>query len=101
MRTTPTGTSPSRTSKEEPLRTCLADDLADVYRDLKKGLDAFGRSDDNDHRAVEDWKLFFVIHWGDHCASALRALNSLIEQRISEDSSFPFGGPIEEETDFE
>jgi hypothetical protein len=51
----------------------LADDLSDVWRDLKRGS-AFwelGRSDD----AVWSWRFHFEIHWGDHVANALRAIH--------------------------
>ncbi|MES2299485.1 MAG: DUF5063 domain-containing protein [Pseudomonadota bacterium] len=50
----------------------LADDLADIWRDLKEGLSLFdaGHVD----AAQFEWRLHFNIHWGRHAASALYVL---------------------------
>ncbi|MDM5180781.1 DUF5063 domain-containing protein [Massilia sp. DJPM01] len=50
----------------------LADDLADIWRDLKHGLPLFdgGAAD----AAVFHWREHFIIHWGSHAASALNVL---------------------------
>ena len=60
----------------------LADDLADIYRDIKPGLRAW---DANVAEYVSDiifeWKdLLFRTHWGRHAVDALRALHSLVYQ---------------------
>ncbi len=56
----------------------LGDDLADIYRDIKPGLQAWDLPDD---RYLPDivfgWKCPFDSHWGVHAASALPALHSL------------------------
>tara|TARA_R110002072_G_scaffold174303_3_gene329353 strand:- start:35623 stop:36108 length:486 start_codon:yes stop_codon:yes gene_type:complete len=51
----------------------LADDLADIYRDLHGGLRAFraGAVD----TAEYEWAWSFRMHWGRHAASALHALH--------------------------
>ena len=46
----------------------LADDAADIYRDLPSGL--------NDN-AVGEWRFGFDNNWGKHAAEALYALHSL------------------------
>jgi hypothetical protein len=58
---------------EMPVVASLADDIADIYRDLKKGfalLDAGGSRD----RAVWEWRHGFEHHWGRHAAHALYAV---------------------------
>lgn len=50
----------------------LADDLADIWRDLKRGLGLYemGR-----HTAAAwDWRYSFRSHWARHATSALEAL---------------------------
>ena len=54
----------------------LADDLADIYRDLKAGLHLFNKG--YTREAAWEWKLHFNIHWGRHATSALHALHSYI-----------------------
>ena len=67
---------------DEPTHGDLADDLADVYRDLKPGLTTWELSTDN---YVEDilfqWVHYgHVHHWGRHAVDALRALHWLVYQ---------------------
>lgn len=50
----------------------LADDLADIWRDLKGGLDLYRKG--NHAAAATEWRVNFEIHWGRHAASALYAL---------------------------
>lgn len=61
--------------QEEPILADLADDLADIYRDLKGGLTLWA----NGHRgaAVERWAEDFRIHWSEHASGAIRALGWL------------------------
>lgn len=64
----------------EPTPGDLADDLADIYRDLKPGLSAFATGED----AYLDDLLFqwthhgHVYHWGRHAVDAMRALHWLV-----------------------
>lgn len=53
----------------------LSDDLADVHRDLRRGLAEFdaGRIDD----AVWEWRFSFEVHWGLHAVDAMRVLHRL------------------------
>ncbi|WP_028105217.1 DUF5063 domain-containing protein [Pseudoduganella violaceinigra] len=50
----------------------LADDLADIWRDLKEGLILFD-SGDRDAASFK-WQESFAIHWGDHAANALAVI---------------------------
>ena len=50
----------------------LADDLADIWRDLKHGLQLLDGG--NADAAVFHWREHFIIHWGSHAASALYVL---------------------------
>lgn len=61
--------------------TCLGDlgdDLADIWRDLKPGLDVFDSGEIEG--AVFEWQQGFRIHWGMHAASALYILQRWIER---------------------
>jgi hypothetical protein len=56
----------------------LADDLADIWRDLKEGLLLF----DGGHRdaAAASWQESFTIHWGNHAANALAVIQDWLGQ---------------------
>ena len=58
---------------EEPVVGSLADDIADVYRDVVTGLRHFQA----DRRAAALWEWTFSLqnHWGQHATSAIRALH--------------------------
>lgn len=59
-----------------PLSGSLADDLTDIYYDLKSGLDRL--DDDHDmRRTVSDWRTGFSVHWGQHLVDAERHLYAL------------------------
>jgi hypothetical protein len=51
------------------LRLCdrLADDLADMYFDLKHGLELL---EHNPRQAASDWQCSFYVHWGRHLLDA-------------------------------
>ena len=51
----------------------LADDLMDIYVDLKQGL-AYASAGHVSH-AVFHWQFMFGVHWGRHAVCALRALH--------------------------
>ncbi len=61
----------------------LADDLADIYRDIKPGLRAWASANDVYLPSIVfDWKFpLFGSHWGVHAVSALRALHPLAYSR--------------------
>jgi hypothetical protein len=59
---------------EEPVPAIgdLADDLADIWRDLKAGLSLYHNG--NHAAAAWQWRHSFHTHWGRHAASAIYAL---------------------------
>jgi Domain of unknown function (DUF5063) len=59
-----------------PVMGSLADDAADIYRDLRGGLSLIDVDGGLDN-AVWEWQFGFEYHWGVHAASALYALHSL------------------------
>lgn len=63
----------------DPVVGDLADDLSDIYRDIKPGLRAWDIVDDKSlAEVVFDWKYpNFGSHWGDHALSAMRVLHPL------------------------
>jgi hypothetical protein len=65
----------------------VADDLADVWRDVVQGLRSFNVG--HRGRATWGWRFGFENHWGAHAVSALRALHSWLAQ----DGSLFLGGP--------
>ncbi len=72
---------------EEPITADLADDLADVWRDVKGGLLLFG--DGNITAAAWHWRFHFEIHWGHHASAALYALQSWFSEHVSELDQLP------------
>ena len=69
---------PTDSSDLEPTQGWLVDDFADIYRDLKIGLEQIKLNND---AAIEDamfgFHFSFQHHWGNHCINALRALHYL------------------------
>jgi hypothetical protein len=66
--------SPAKVAEEKPVTGDLADDLADIYRDIKKGLDLYETGHVTE--ALWDWNQSFHSHWGRHATSALHALHA-------------------------
>jgi hypothetical protein len=59
---------------EEPVVADLADDLADIWRDLKAGIILYDRGLHQD--AAWHWTNHYSFHWGHHATSALYAVQS-------------------------
>ena len=62
-------------SEPEVVNLPIADDLADIWRDLRDGLnrlEAGGELSD----IVWEWRFLFDVHWGAHAAEAIRALHA-------------------------
>lgn len=57
----------------------LADDLADIWRDLRGGLDSLA-STGVVADAVWEWRFTFEIHWGAHAVEALRAVHAALRR---------------------
>jgi uncharacterized protein DUF5063 len=65
----------------------LADDIADIYRDLKEGLvlrdTCQGRLED----IVWTWRLLFYSHWGKHAMDALLTIHFRLQSTASKPES--------------
>jgi hypothetical protein len=64
---------PIESQEHETVYATLADDLADIYRDIKYGLRLF----DAGHlaEATWEWKFHFKIHWGWHLLEAQKVVH--------------------------
>ena len=70
----------------------LADDLADIYRDVKNGLvaeQAGAAARPND--VLWTWRFAFESHWATHAADALRALQTALLVHYAEHVPETFG----------
>ena len=61
----------------------LADDLADIYADVKPGIRAWDSEEDSYLEGIAfGWKTpLFGSHWGVHAVSAMRALHPIAYMR--------------------
>ena len=69
---------PLKEEEKESLWNSLADDLADIYRDLKTYLQLYDAG--YTEEAVWQWRFNFLIHWGQHLTGAQRAIHSYIDK---------------------
>lgn len=88
-------------SNQLPIFHSLADDLADVYRDVAPGLRAWDEDKDKYLKMIVfDWKCpLFGSHWGLHAVSAMRALHPLaflrgIDTRVEPSASGKADKPL-------
>ena len=71
---------PLKVEPEEPVAGSLADDLADIWRDLKVGLIHWQTDSAETRQDVNwQWRFHFQVHWSYHVVDALRALNAIAE----------------------
>lgn len=64
---------PYQQEENEPVAGSLADDVLDVYRDIRRGLMFWDAS--QTRNTIWKWRFHFDVHWGDHAVDALRALH--------------------------
>ena len=64
--------------QESLVSASLADDLADIYRELRSGLDAL-RSGASPEDVLFDWRTSFETHWALHALGALHAVRAAIQ----------------------
>jgi hypothetical protein len=57
---------------EEPVTGDIADDIADIFRDVVEGIRLFDRGQEKE--ALWSWVFGIRYHWGEHATSAMRAL---------------------------
>ncbi len=55
----------------------LADDLTDIYFELRHGLDLMDGTERGTERCLRDWQAGYRLHWGQHLVDAERYLYSL------------------------
>ena len=65
---------PHAAPEEDPILHSLADDLADVYRDLQLGNLLW--EDGRQAEAAWQWRFHWSSHWGRHATGALYALHT-------------------------
>jgi hypothetical protein len=67
-------------STAETLHASLSDGLADIWRDLKRGLLALDKDEQRYSAAVHwDWKFSFDTHWGDHAVESIWGIHELMK----------------------
>lgn len=64
---------PSDHEDHEPVFASLADDLADIYRDLQCGLMYW--AEQRRDEAVFQWRMHYWHHWGAHLVDAIRCIH--------------------------
>lgn len=64
--------------EDAPVRGSLSDDVLDIYRDVRAGLDLL--DDGHVDGAVWHWRFTLRIHWGAHAVDAMRALQRLLTE---------------------
>jgi len=65
--------------QESTVSASLADDLADIYRELRVGLDAL-RSGASPEDVLFEWRNSFEIHWAPHALGALGAMRRALQR---------------------
>lgn len=70
---------PTDMQDNEPVAGSLADDLSDIYRDLKHSMIHYdsGREEAMEH-ALWEWRFSFETHWGSHVVNGLRAIHFIL-----------------------
>jgi hypothetical protein len=65
----------------EPCGGSLADDLADIYRDMKEVLVENEPSSARPEDRIWEWQFSFNSHWGRHAIDALKVIHVLLHYR--------------------
>jgi hypothetical protein len=71
------------TKNSEAVHGSLADDIADIYRDLKEGLVLSEAQQALPEDNIWEWRFGFYSHWGKHAIDALRTIHFLLEETLS------------------
>ena len=67
------------TKDSEAIRGSLADDIADIYRDVKEGLYLHDLDSALQQDAIFRWRVLYYSHWGQHAINALYIVHFLLE----------------------
>ena len=68
------------TQDKEAIFGTLADDLADIYRDLKEGLVLNETHSAHPEDIIWTWRLLYYSHWGHHALDALRTIHFRLQE---------------------
>ena len=71
------------TKDSEAIHGSLADDIADIYRDIKEGLGVQDPGLALQRDAVWSWRFGYYSHWGHHAINALFTAYALLESTLS------------------
>jgi uncharacterized protein DUF5063 len=71
------------TKDNEAIHGSLADDIADIYRDVKEGLVLREAQQALPEDNIWEWRLGFYSHWGKHAIDAMRTIHFLLEETLS------------------
>jgi len=71
------------TKDRDAIYGSLADDIADIYRDLKEGLDLHSSDIVSSNDILWEWRFGFYSHWGHHAINALRTIHFLLGPTLS------------------
>jgi hypothetical protein len=63
---------------DEPACNSIADDLGDIYGDVKCGLILYEQG--HFAEACWQWRFTFYIHWGEHLVGLMRALYWIVRE---------------------
>lgn len=61
----------------EAIHGSLADDIAEIYRDVQEGLVLTGEKLALPQNAIWEWRTSFDSHWGHHAMSALKTIHDI------------------------
>lgn len=67
---------------KEAIEASLADDIADVYRDVIEGVQLLGKTAASPGEIIWEWRISFHSHWGDHAIQALRTIHWLLSDKL-------------------
>jgi len=70
------------TKDQEAIFGTLADDFADIYRDLKKGLILVETPQAPPGDSIWIWRVLFYSHWGQHAIGALGTIHDRLSGTI-------------------
>jgi hypothetical protein len=68
------------TTDKESVCGSLADDLADIYRDLKEGVILNETRRASPAEIIWNWRLLYYSHWGKHAMDALQAIHFRLQE---------------------
>jgi hypothetical protein len=70
------------TKDNEAIQGSLADDFADIYRDLKEELSLGEAHQVPPEDNIWHWRLGYYSHWGKHAIDSLRTIHFLLEEKL-------------------